>query len=87
MFRTNENQGCKWIYIDDVQMVDDNIGNGTVAMKGLIKYAEKIKANHIEGNLSCVDNDHADRRNHYYKKFGFEIEHLKIRLNLHNTDR
>ena len=41
MFRINENQGCKWIYIDDVQMVDDNIGNGTVAMKGLIKYAKK----------------------------------------------
>lgn len=87
IFRINEDQGCKWLYIDDVQMVDDNIGNGTVAMKELIKYAKKIKANHIEGSLSCVDDDHADRRNHYYKKFGFEIEKSKIRLNLDDANR
>lgn len=54
-------------------MEDNNIGNGTIAMKALIKYATKNNIKWIEGYLSSVDNDHADRRNHYYKKFGFKI--------------
>ena len=35
-----------------------------------------------DGSLSSVDNDHADRRNHYYEKFGFEIQSSSIRLDI-----
>ena len=72
----------KYIEIIDVLMVDNNIGNGTIAMKALIKYATKNNIKWIEGYLSSVDNDHADRRNHYYKKFGFEIKGSSIRLEI-----
>ena len=58
------------------------IGNGTVAMKALLKYAKKINAKWIDGGLSSVDNDHADRRNHFYEKFGFFIKDSQIRLDL-----
>ena len=33
-------------------------------------------------NLLPVDNDHADRRNHYYEKFGFVITDSNICLDL-----
>ena len=72
----------KYIHIIDVLMVNDNIGNGSVAMKALIKYAKRINAKWIDGRFSSVDNDHADRRNHYYKKFGFNINGSQIHLDL-----
>jgi hypothetical protein len=72
----------KYIHIIDVLMEDNNIGNGTVAMNALIKYAKQIKAKSINGELSSVDNDHADRRNHYYEKFGFIINKSRILLEL-----
>ena len=68
--------------IIDILMEDNNIGNGTVAMKALLKYAKKINAKWIDGGLSSVDNDHADRRNHFYEKFGFVIKDSQIRLDL-----
>ena len=55
-----------------------NIDNGTVAMNALIKYAYKIGAKNIDGTLSSVDDDHTDRRNHFYKKFGFVISNSGI---------
>ena len=72
----------KYIHIFDVLMEDNNIGNGTVAMKALIKYAKKISAKWIDGELSQVDNDHADRRNHFYEKFGFIMKDSQIHLDL-----
>lgn len=72
----------KHINIIDVLMKDDNIGNGSVAMKALIKHAKKIDAKWIGGTLSNVDDDHADRRNHFYEKFGFNIDDSSIKLEL-----
>lgn len=74
----------KYIHIIDVLMEDNDIGNGTVAMKALIKYAKKINAKFISGSLSDVDNDHAERRNHYYEKFGFVIDGSSINLELNS---
>ncbi len=74
----------KYVHIIDVLMEDNNIGNGTVAMTALIKYAKKINAKFINGWLSDVDNDHADRRNHYYEKFGFDINGSSINLELNS---
>ena len=51
-------------------------------MKALIKYAKRNNIKWIEGSLSSVDNDHADRRNHYYEKFGFKIQSSSIRLDI-----
>lgn len=70
----------KYIHIVDVLMEDDDIGNGTIAMNNLIKYAKKNKIKYIDGTLSSVDDDHADRRNHFYKKFGFVISDSDIKL-------
>lgn len=72
----------KHIHIIDVLTEDDNIGNGSVAMKALIKHAKKIDAKWIGGTLSNVDDDHADRRNHFYEKFGFNIDDSSIKLEL-----
>ena len=72
----------KYIHIDDVLMEDNDVGNGTIAMKALIKYAKRNNIKWIEGSLSSVDNDHADRRNHYYEKFGFKIQSSSIRLDI-----
>lgn len=72
----------KYIHISDVLMSDNNIGNGTVAMKALLQYAKKNNVKYIEGSLSATDDDHADRRDYYYKKFGFTVKDSKIRLDL-----
>lgn len=72
----------KHIHIVDILMKENNIGNGSVAMKALIKYAKKIDAKWIGGTLSSVDDDHADRRNHFYEKFGFNIDNSSIKLEL-----
>lgn len=84
--RDNENGIIeeKYIHIIDVLMEDDNIGNGTVAMNALIKYAKKINVKFINGWLSDVDNGHEGRRNHYYEKFGFVIDGSSINLELNS---
>lgn len=61
------------LYIDDVQNEDDNIGNGSILMKYFIKSAKQNQVKYINGWLSPVDIDHFDRLEHYYKKFGFDV--------------
>lgn len=72
----------KYIHISDVLMEDNNIGNGTVAMKALVQYAKRNNVQYIEGKLSSIDDDHADRRAHYYEKFGFTVDDSEIHLDL-----
>lgn len=71
-----------FIHIVDILMEDNKIGNGTIAMKALIKYAKKIEAKYIDGMLSSVDDEHVDRRNYFYKKFGFVVSDSSIKLEL-----
>ncbi|PEF44619.1 hypothetical protein CON22_20770 [Bacillus cereus] len=84
--------GGPGIYIFDVQMIDDNIGNGSIAMKYLIEAAKEIGVSYIEGELSPVDIDHFDRLEHYYTKFGFKVKFNKdrtagkIKLDLNNSN-
>ena len=78
----NYKKVIKGIYINDVLMINNNIGNGSIALNALINYAKEIGAPKITGSLSPVDDDHADRRNHFYEKFGFNIINSKIELNL-----
>lgn len=63
-----------YIHIEDILMEDNDIGNGTIAMNYLIKTAKRMEIDYISGNLSSVDKDHFDRSEHYYKKFGFDVE-------------
>jgi hypothetical protein len=70
------------ICIDDVLMKHNNIGNGSIAMSALFKYASAIKIKQISGFLSEIDDDHKERRNHYYEKFGFLIKSNRIIKNL-----
>jgi len=72
----------EYIYIQDVQAVDANIGNGSIILKTLVEYAKECGARKIVGNLSIADADNADRRNHYYEKFGFKVSESRIELDL-----
>ena len=68
------------LHIEDVLMKTNNIGNGSIALKSLIEYSKLIGVNTITGYLSSVDDDHKNRRNHYYEKFGFDVKETSIKL-------
>lgn len=70
------------LHIDDVLMKHNNVGNGSIAMNALLEYARRNKIKRIEGFLSNVDDDHKERRNHYYEKFGFKIMNSKTIMEL-----
>lgn len=64
-------KGTKSIKIDDIQVQDENIGNGSILMPYFLEYCKKIDAKYISGMLSDVDSDHFDRSIHFYEKHGF----------------
>ena len=68
------------LHIEDVLMKTNNIGNGSIALKSLIEYSKLIGVNTITCYLSSVDDDHKNRRNHYYEKFGFDVKETSIKL-------
>lgn len=55
---------------------------GTYAMKALIKYAKDMHVSLLVGDLSAADEDHKDRRDHFYEKFGFENDGRFVKLRL-----
>lgn len=61
------------IRITDIQTYE-NRGDGSIAMHALVKIAKQLHATQITGMLSPEDEEHRDRRTHYYDKFGFEIK-------------
>ncbi|QDD87447.1 hypothetical protein [Bacillus cereus] len=67
------------LYINDIRMIHNEIGNGSIAMEYLIKTAKKMNVSHIRGWLSPEDMDHFDRLEHYYTKFGFKVVFNKER--------
>ena len=62
-----------YVHIDDILVMDDNQGNGSILMPYFIEYCKTTKARYINGQLSSVDKDHFDRSIHFYKKHGFEV--------------
>lgn len=62
------------IRIDEVQMIDNSIGNGTIAMKYFLEQARKIGCIRIFGELSIEDRNNFERSIPYYKKFGFDVK-------------
>lgn len=69
----NQELNQNYIYIEDIYAVDNNIGNGQILMKYFLELAKTLGVEYIDGWLSPKDNDHFDRSEHYYKKFGFEV--------------
>lgn len=63
-----------YVHIEDIINIDDNIGNGSILMKNFIKIVEKLHVDYINGGLSSVDQGHFVRSEHFYKKFGFEVQ-------------
>ena len=63
-----------YIKIDDISVVDDDVGNGTILMPYFIKYCETTNAKYICGQLSSVDKGHFNRSEHFYKKHGFNVK-------------
>jgi hypothetical protein len=60
--------------IDDILTKHINVGNGSILMRALLAYASLKNIKMISGMLSSIDDDHIERRNHFYEKFGFEIK-------------
>ena len=54
-------------------------------MKKLIKFSKNLGATEILGTLSPADEDNTERREYFYKKFGFEINGDNIKLDLKST--
>lgn len=80
-YEINQNtDGENVMEIVDVQMTSINEGQGTIAMEGLLKIAKEHKVTKIWGEMAAVDDDHAERRAHYYEKFGFSISGRKATL-------
>lgn len=75
------------LHIDDVLTKSNNIGNGSVLMNALLKYAKENGIRVITGDLSSVDADHKDRRDYYYKKFGFEVSEKNIKKIIGKDER
>lgn len=70
------------IKIEDVLCKQNNIGNGSILMSSLFEYCKRHNIMHITGFLSSVDNDHKERRDHYYTKFGFTVTENSIAKDL-----
>lgn len=70
----DRSSGKSYMHIEDILMVDDNIGNGSICMRYFLQEAKQLGVEEIRGILSLVDADHFDRSIHYYEKHGFSIE-------------
>ena len=46
--------------------------------QAILPYAKECGVEMITGHLSAVDNDHKERRDHYYEKFGFDVKEKNI---------
>lgn len=66
--------GEKYMHIEDIMMVNDDIGNGTICMQYFIEETKKCNITEIRGILSMVDQGHFDRSIHFYKKNGFQVD-------------
>ena len=78
-------------YLEDIILTDiliktwcEDMGYGSILMEQLIKYSKQLGANSVIGKFSRVDDTESnrERRYHFYKKFGFEIDGDLVSLNL-----
>ena len=63
-----------YIKIDDILVVNNDVGNGSILMPYFIKYCKTTDAKYICGQLSSVDKGHFNRSEHFYKKHEFNVK-------------
>ncbi|HFK1766208.1 hypothetical protein AT258_25970 [Bacillus wiedmannii] len=66
-------------YINDVFAVQEDIGNGSILIQYLIKWAKKMNACQVNGMLSYVDVEKFDKLEQFYTKNGFTVNFNKNR--------
>ncbi len=62
-----------YVYIEDVLMQDNSIGNGSICMEYFIEEVREQGFDYISGKLSSIDKENFKRSIPFYKKFGFEV--------------
>lgn len=64
-----------YMKIDDILVVDNNSGNGSILMPYFIEYCRNnTDAEKIKGWLSPVDRGHFDRSIHFYEKHKYVVK-------------
>lgn len=81
LYHTNGNRSVLTSVLEDgvlnigsIQIDKINLGCGSLAMKAFLDFAKEQKYHKITGWLSPIHLDHFDRLEHFYKKFGFNVE-------------
>lgn len=64
----------KRIFIYDNHSKIENIGNASIGLEQLIKFAELMGVREITGEITWNDWDHVSKLEHLYKKFGFAVD-------------
>ena len=64
----------KIMKIQDIDVIDKNVGNGSILLSHLIEYCKNIGVSNIKGDISIVDKNHFSRLKHFYSKFNFDVE-------------
>ena len=63
----------RYVFIEDIRVQNINTGEGSIAMEYFLKTAKSLGFIKVVGELSPVDNNHFDRLEHFYNKFGFTV--------------
>ena len=72
---TNVYNNNPYVNIDDILVVDNNRGNGSILMPYFIEYCRNnTYAKKIKGWLSPVDSGHFDRSIHFYEKHEYVVK-------------
>ncbi|HFI0084510.1 TPA: hypothetical protein ACGOR9_002215 [Streptococcus suis] len=79
-FKVNEEEsGSLKITIQDIVVTTVDEGDGSILMDYLLNYAKDIGVTHLSGQLSNSNSQiDEERRNHFYRKFGFSINGNQI---------
>lgn len=64
---------CNYIYIDDFNSEEENVGNGTILMSYLLDYLKNKEFSFITGYLSPIDRYNREKQEYFYKKYEFEV--------------
>lgn len=63
----------KYIHIDDIFGVDEDLGNGSILLSYVFKAAKMLGINEIRGELIPVDVEKFNKLEHFYEKNGFKV--------------
>ncbi|MCU4986361.1 hypothetical protein OB991_23670 [Bacillus cereus] len=74
-----ENPFIVTCHIIDVFAVEEDVGNGSILIQYLIKWAKKMDVCQVNGMLSYVDVGKFDKLEKFYKKNGFTVNFNKNR--------